>query len=345
MDTEKIITLLNEKSKIQYYKFTYRGDGSCRICQQYNGKVFRDDEIPYTHPNCKCAKITQDPVDIAMGKYQPKLDYYVEGNDFNKNRAQIEDKYGRIIDSSKFSTPGYELADNIAKKGLKRAIFEHKILREGKKSKPYFDGKNIPTVGIGINMIANRNRLLKKNIINQSQCDMLKWWNELSLNEREKNKNRLSNALQDIRLTDEQIFLLFSEDCTDAENSAKDIICRGGWIEKTRKDGIKYKEWNESFTNNRAWAKLPELAKAICADMAFNLGKAGLKGYPSFVKAVKAGDYRRAAIELIDSADYKNNIKTSSNPRPANPGLAKRRLDAAIELTKLADEEEARKRQ
>ena len=45
-----------------------------------------------------------------------------------------------------------------------------------------------------------------------------------------------------------------------------------------------------------------------------------------------------AALELLNSGDYRDNIKTTRNPKPKNSGLAKRRRDAAIELTKLAEE-------
>ena len=44
-----------------------------------------------------------------------------------------------------------------------------------------------------------------------------------------------------------------------------------------------------------------------------------------------------AALELLDSGDYRDNIKTAANKNPKNPGLAKRRRDAAIELTELAE--------
>lgn len=345
MDIENVMAQLNEASKTKYYKFTYKGDGKCKICQQFNGKVFSEDDIPQTHPNCKCATETKVPADIAMGKYKPQSDYYIGKLDFNKNRRQIEEKYGRIIDNSQFSAPGYELADNINKKGLQRAVFDHKIFREGKQTKSYFDGKNIPTIGIGVNMLTNMDRLLKMKVITQAQYDTLKWWKGLSETERKDNKNRLTNVLQGVELTDEQIFSFFAEDCQKAEDSAKDVMCKGGWTERTRQNGTKNMEWSDSLADNRAWDKLPNLVKAICADMVFNLGKDGFTKYPSFIKAIKAGDYRRAAMELVDSADYKSNIKTSANTNPKNPGLAKRRLDAAIELTKLADEEDAKKRQ
>jgi len=64
-------------------------------------------------------------------------------------------------------------------------------------------------------------------------------------------------------------------------------------------------------------------------DLCFSLGASEAKKYADFFKAIKAHDYRRAAIELIDSDDY----------RTGATGNKRRRLDTAIELTSLAEEE------
>ena len=77
MGVNKIIAKLNEASKPKYYKFTYKGDGRCKICPQYDGKVFPEDKLPQTHPNCKCAKLTSDPVDIKIGKFSPEKEYFI----------------------------------------------------------------------------------------------------------------------------------------------------------------------------------------------------------------------------------------------------------------------------
>ena len=95
--------------------------------------------------------------------------------------------------------------------------------------------------------------------------------------------------------------------------------------------------WDDNAVDNTTWQKMPDLVKAICVDLSFNLGKQRMGKYKSFIKAVKAEDYRRAALELLDSRDYKDNVKTEPGKKPKNPGLAKRRRDAAIELTELAE--------
>ena len=95
--------------------------------------------------------------------------------------------------------------------------------------------------------------------------------------------------------------------------------------------------WNDNVVDNTTWQKMPDLVKAVCVDLSFNLGKHRMGKYKSFIKAVKAEDYRRAALELLNSGDYRDNIKTAAKKEPKNPGLAKRRRDAAIELTELAE--------
>ena len=95
--------------------------------------------------------------------------------------------------------------------------------------------------------------------------------------------------------------------------------------------------WDDNAIDNTTWQKMPDLVKAVCVDLSFNLGKRGMRNYKNFIKAVKAEDYRRAALELLDSGDYRDNIKTTPTSNPKNPGLAKRRRDAAIELTELAE--------
>ena len=79
-------------------------------------------------------------------------------------------------------------------------------------------------------------------------------------------------------------------------------------------------------------AQMPDLIKAICVDLSFNAGGNQLAKYKNFIKAVKAEDYRRAALELLDSRDFNSNIN-NRNTR----GVAIRRRGAAIELTELAE--------
>lgn len=49
------------------------------------------------------------------------------------------------------------------------------------------------------------------------------------------------------------------------------------------------------------WDQLPEEAKLICANMAFNLGRSRLSKFVNFRAAVEAQDWQRAALEAADS--------------------------------------------
>ena len=91
--------------------------------------------------------------------------------------------------------------------------------------------------------------------------------------------------------------------------------------------------WQDNVTDNSIWQKMPASVKAVCVDLSFNTGGNQLAKYKNFIKAVKAEDYRRAALELLDSKDFNSNIN-NRNTR----GVAIRRRDAAIELTELAEE-------
>ena len=111
MGVNEIIAKLNEASKPKYYKFTYKGDGRCKICPQYDGKVFPEDKLPQTHPNCKCAKLTSDPTDISIGKYSPAVEYFIGKKNFNDSRRKLETIFGKQIDTIPHSAPQYKLAD------------------------------------------------------------------------------------------------------------------------------------------------------------------------------------------------------------------------------------------
>lgn len=91
--------------------------------------------------------------------------------------------------------------------------------------------------------------------------------------------------------------------------------------------------WCDGVRDSDTWRKMPDVVKAICVDLSFNIGSVKMAKYKNFIKAVKAEDYRRAALELLDSQDFNANKDTTKGD-----GVAKRRRDAAIELTELAEE-------
>ena len=337
MGVNEIIAKLNEASKPKYYKFTYKGDGRCKICPQYDGKVFPEDKLPPTHPNCKCAKLTSDPTDISIGKYSPAVEYFIGKNNFNDSRRKLEAIFGKQIDTIPHSAPQYKLADMLKRDGYVMALYRHMAFREKKESIPYLDGKLIPTVGVGANMTEEYiiKELLNMKAISPATADILRKFKNLNEYSRKREIERLK--LQ-IKLTENQIMQLFAQSFKIARKDAQDLLSHGNWVEQKDKNGKVYMIWDDNAIDNTTWQKMPDLVKAVCVDLSFNLGKRGMRNYKNFIKAVKAKDYRRAALELLDSGDYRDNIKTTPTSKPKNPGLAKRRRDAAIELTKLAEE-------
>ena len=331
MDLENVISKLNESSKTKYYKFTYQGDGKCKICPQYDGKVFPEDKLPQTHPNCKCAKETSDPIDIALGKFLPSQEYFVGRKNFNDNRRKLETKYGKQIDNNPHSAPQYKFADMIKHNGYTAALYYNIAFREGKFASPYFDGKGIPTVGVGANMTSEHiiRELLNQKIITNDTAVLLRKFNNLTLDER----SVLNQQLKQIKLSENQIQQLFVKSLTIAEKDTQRVLSRGKWETKTDANGKSYMVWQDNVTDNSIWQKMPASVKAVCVDLSFNTGGNQLAKYKNFIKAVKAEDYRRAALELLDSKDFNSNIN-NRNTR----GVAIRRRDAAIELTELAEE-------
>ncbi|MBS1369939.1 MAG: hypothetical protein HPZ91_08315 [Lentisphaeria bacterium] len=351
MDTAKIIASLEQQSKFKYYKFiTDKGPNSCAKCLAHEGKYYREDESPGLpiHPNCKCRLLAiTDSTGLALAKYSPKIIYRHDTKndkdiDFNQKRADLEKNYGTIIDHGKFSAPGYEMAPDINKNGVIRGLYRHISFREGKHASGYLDGKQLPTIGIGANMTQEHilKKMLSMRAITEAQAEELRKIGKLSQEQREKRKKEIEAFIQKINLSEEQIYELYKITLTVAVKDVVGVINKGTWVSRVGKDGKPEMGWDPNKIDGTAWGKLPPLVQAICIDLSFNTGAGKLKDYASFLKAIKMGDYRRAAIELINSKDYTDNVK----PGAKNHGLAKRRLDAAIELNKLADELESKRK-
>jgi len=350
MDINKLAEMVNDfteknycnRYEKKYYKFVYKGAGRCKICSRYNGRVFSEEDLPRTHPNCKCARETTDPADIALGKFQPRTEYFVGKVNFNANRRDLEEKYGVQIDGNPHSAPQYRLADMIKKSNYVTALYRHLCLREKKAKRPYLDGSDIPTIGIGANMTEESviNKLKSMGLITRETEDILRNYDHNDKNQRLAMEQYLSRL--NLKLEDSQILQLFGASLQNAENDVKKRLRPGKWISKQDPDGNTFMEWKDEprKISDAEWKSMNPLVKAICVDLAFNLGGPRFSNYESFIKAVNAGDYRRAALELLNSDDYRNNIKPvdKAEKKKRNLGLAYRRRDAAIELTKLAEE-------
>ncbi len=58
---------------------------------------------------------------------------------------------------------------------------------------------------------------------------------------------------------------------------------------------------NELIKREPFYLKMPKPAKAVIADMAYQLGVSGVLGFRKMWKALKKRDYRKAADEMLDS--------------------------------------------
>ena len=268
---------------------------------------------------------------------------------FNAGRRDLEREYGVQIDGNPHSAPQYKLADMIKKSTYVTALYRNLCFREKKAERPYLDGNGIPTIGIGANMTEESviNKLKSMGLITRETEDILRGYDHNDKNQRVAMEQYLKRL--NLELKDSQILQLFGASLQDAENDVKKRLRPGKWISKKDPDGNTFMEWKDEpqKIDDAAWKNMHPLVKTICVDLAFNLGGPRFSEYKSFIKAVNAGDYRRAALELLNSDDYRNNIRPVDKTRKEtrNLGLAYRRRDAAIELTKLAEEMAAQKKQ
>lgn len=52
---------------------------------------------------------------------------------------------------------------------------------------------------------------------------------------------------------------------------------------------------------NKLELNLDPIRRGILIDMIFNLGLSGLRGFTKMLKALRAGDYNKASMEMLDS--------------------------------------------
>ncbi len=55
----------------------------------------------------------------------------------------------------------------------------------------------------------------------------------------------------------------------------------------------------------RRWPSLPVTVREVLVDLVFNMGSAKVAGFPAFLAAIEAGDWSKAADELVDSRWYR----------------------------------------
>ena len=64
----------------------------------------------------------------------------------------------------------------------------------------------------------------------------------------------------------------------------QEVFSKGKWVKQKDKNGKVYMAWDDNAVDNTTWQKMPDLVKAICVDLSFNLGKQRMGKYKSFIK-------------------------------------------------------------
>jgi lysozyme len=85
----------------------------------------------------------------------------------------------------------------------------------------------------------------------------------------------IGRNLDDKGLSQQEIDFLFENDLTDAERDARSLVV--------------------------TFDKLTDVRKAVCLNLAFNLGRSRLAGFKRFLEAIHAEAWEQAASEMLDS--------------------------------------------
>lgn len=90
----------------------------------------------------------------------------------------------------------------------------------------------------------------------------------------------IGRNLDDVQLSDDEIELMFANDVDRAITRAMNTV------------------------GSAAFGRLNDARQEVLVNMAFNLGARGLSRFVKFIAALEAGDYERAADEMVDSKWY-----------------------------------------
>ena len=88
------------------------------------------------------------------------------------------------------------------------------------------------------------------------------------------------------------------------------------------------------FGGSKEFAKLPPAVQEVVVDLAFNMGMMGLRGFPQFIKDIKAHHWKRAAQDI----KYKDRANTQKGKSKYYTTLKSRAKKNISKLMKLYDQ-------
>ena len=168
--------------------------------------------------------------------------------------------------------------------GLKLSRLAKLIIRdEGDRSRPYLDGENTPTIGVGRNLKGNGLSIAELHAI-AGEVDY-----KLLLSKSRVQNGRvyidsisLANQVFVKPLTEADIQLLLTDDLKNVISEAKQVF-------------------------PKAWGQLNAARKEVVIDVLFNLGLTRFRTFEHFIAAVKRQDWKSAGDELLKSLAAREN--------------------------------------
>ena len=170
--------------------------------------------------------------------------------------------------------------------GMKLSRISRLIIRdESKRNRPYLDPNGNPTIGVGRNLRGNGISVAElQAIVNDIDYDVVLKETHIQNGRVHIKSLDLANRIFPKPLTEHDIGLLLTDD-----------------LNTTRKDAV-------AVFGQSVWNGIDGVRKEAILDVVFNLGLPHFQTFVNFIGAVKAGNWDKAAAELLLSDAARENI-------------------------------------
>ena len=159
------------------------------------------------------------------------------------------------------------------------------IRDEGDRTRPYPDPSGVPTIGVGRNLRGNGISVTElQAIVTEIDYGVVLRETHVQGGRVRIGSLQLANRIFTKPLTEHDIQLLLTDDLNNVRKEAVGVF------------------------GQAVWQSISELRKEAILDVVFNLGLTRFKGFVNFIGAVKAGNWDKAASELLLSDAARKNI-------------------------------------